>query len=49
MDIQPKYRGIAIHTEKVELSMISMVFISSKLTEIAFFDVFEHFWPILGP
>ena len=49
MDIQLRYRGITIHTEKVGLSMISRVFVPLKLTEIAFFDVFEHFWPILVP
>ena len=40
MDIQPRYRGITIHTEIIGLSMISWVFIHAKLTEIAFFDVF---------
>ena len=49
MDIQPRYREITINTEKVGLSIISRVFVPLKLTEIAFFDVFEHFWPILGP
>ena len=49
MDIQPRHRVIIIHTEKVGLLMNSRVFVTSKLTEIAFFDVFEHFWPILGP
>ena len=49
MDIQPRYRGIMIYTEKIGLAMISRVFVPSKLTEIVFFDVFEHFWPILGP
>ena len=29
--------------------MISWVFVLSKLTEIAFFDVFVHFRPILAP
>ena len=46
MDVQLRYRGITIDTEKVGLSMISRVFVPLKLTEIAFFDVFEHFWPI---
>ena len=29
--------------------MISTVFVLSKLMEIAFFDVFVHFQPILAP
>ena len=49
MDIELRYRGTIINTEKVGLSMMSRVFVPSKLTEIVFFDVFEHFWPILGP
>ena len=49
MYIQPRYREIAIHTVKVGLLMISRVFVLSKLTEIAFFDVFVHFQPILAP
>ena len=49
MYTQPRYRGITIHTVKVGLLMISRVFVIPKLTEIAFFDVFVHFWPILAP
>ena len=49
MYVQPRYRRIIIHTLKVGFLMISRVFVLSKLTEIAFFDGFVHFWPILAP
>ena len=49
MYIQSRYREITIHAVKFGLSMISRVSVLSKLMEIAFFDVFMHFGPILAP
>ena len=49
MYIQPRYRRIKIYIGKVGFKMISSSFVPSKLTEIAFFDVFVHFLPILVP
>ena len=49
MYIQPRYRWIRIHKEKVGLIMTFASILPLKLTKIAIFGLLVHFLPVLVP